>query len=1463
LQEGRLVEKEIHPLGIGDVIFRPYLAIASLSPTNAAAGGPAFTLTVNGSGFASGCSVQWNGSPRSTTFVSSTQVTAAVTAADVQTSGTATITVANTSPAGTSAGVSFSVIPSISDIVNVLNGIATMTADQFPAQQPALVNAANNLQGYLTNQGATINTLNAQLSDANSQVGSLTSQNASLNQQVQQQAAQITTLQSQVAAAQNQTASPFEIAQSLKNVVDKIQQTAASTPGMQSTLTNLNVQMKTLVNVSRDAQTGEASAQLVFPDPSALPDPSSLSTVSLSFGAIPNIHGAVSSGAGALGASSSAGASGGSASVAGQAGVPSPPSQQMAPVPPRGGAPPPERHEPFDDPSGRRHWFRRSRALRDGTLPAGLIGRESIKKHKLERELRRQRRMQMEAAQAARAPSPAAAQTPPTAAPAEMFAPAPPGGPGTTNWSLLGPDQVGGGAGGAQTVVVSGRITCLAVGPGGSRVYAGAANGGVWYSGDGGATWTPLDQYATMSQTETTPVEADSLAIGAIAVLFGTTASSSSSDSSSSSSDSSSASAGGVGAFADTIYVGTGEPNGNLDAYYGIGIKHSTDGGVTFSIEGTNLATSEVYRIVIDPIDPTIVFAATTSGIYRRPAGPDFSSWTKVADPDTNIPGSPIVDLVVAGSGDTRIYYAATVNQVFHSGDIFKKADGSATWSVVSGITNPSSDPLNNPLRKSMSVGESDRSVVYCLVQGLSGAGQADFTLFRLDSTTGGAFSPVTIPSTVSLLSGQGWYDIVVATDPSNANTIYLVGSLTWDSSGWALAMYKGTLAPASGGFAFTGGGPTWIGRGVHPDGHVLAFATNADGTHDGTNVWIGCDGGIFQSSSSGAAGTFSAKNVGLSITQITFLALRADTADELYAGCQDNGTIRYTASSTPPWNQSGSGDGGGVAINPNPANTSQIIRQYIYGSLEASTDDGKTIPWPGAGFPLATIDWSTMNSTQLQAYPEYKAGPFYGPVRVQFSGSKSLIAFGTNRLWFRSDWSDPWVTLPTGTNPYSASTPSLTQDVLDSTVGANVTAIAFGSPTMILVATSGGGSNGKIWRFDQQSGGNWTLTQQPAIINLPAPSLIFITGLVVEDATRGSFYAALGSAGGEHILYYDGAQWQSAGLAATTLDVPAHAVVIHPADSNTLFLGTDVGVYKGVKNAASASSSSSSSDSSSSSATTSYAWTWTPFSQGLPESAVQDLAIQATAQKLRAATHGRGVWEIPIDWPSSSSSDSSSSDSSSSSSDSSSSDSSSSDSSSSDSSSSDSSSSDSSSSDSSSSDSSSSDSSSSDSSSSDSSSSDSSSSDSSSSDSSSSDSSSSDSSSSDSSSSDSSSSDSSSSDSSSSDSSSSDSSSSDSSSSDSSSSDSSSSDSSSSDSSSSDSSSSDSSSSDSSSSDSSSSDSSSSDSSSSDSSSSDSSSSDSSSSDSSLDSSTPAGFGGAHSPAAQKKSGWLSWLRR
>ena len=95
----------------GDGERHPVPAASGLSPSTATAEGPAFTLTVKGSRFVSKSEVHWNGSPRTTTFVSSTELRAAINAADIADGGTAAVTVYNRPPGGgTSSILDFMVV---------------------------------------------------------------------------------------------------------------------------------------------------------------------------------------------------------------------------------------------------------------------------------------------------------------------------------------------------------------------------------------------------------------------------------------------------------------------------------------------------------------------------------------------------------------------------------------------------------------------------------------------------------------------------------------------------------------------------------------------------------------------------------------------------------------------------------------------------------------------------------------------------------------------------------------------------------------------------------------------------------------------------------------------------------------------------------------------------------------------------------------------------------------------------------------------------------------------------------------------------------------------------------------------------------------------------------------------------------------------------------------------------------
>jgi len=76
------------------------VALTTLSPTSATAGSPAFMLTINGTGFLSGATVQWNGSALATEFVNATQLMASVPAALIAAGGSGTIFVVN--PTGVS-----------------------------------------------------------------------------------------------------------------------------------------------------------------------------------------------------------------------------------------------------------------------------------------------------------------------------------------------------------------------------------------------------------------------------------------------------------------------------------------------------------------------------------------------------------------------------------------------------------------------------------------------------------------------------------------------------------------------------------------------------------------------------------------------------------------------------------------------------------------------------------------------------------------------------------------------------------------------------------------------------------------------------------------------------------------------------------------------------------------------------------------------------------------------------------------------------------------------------------------------------------------------------------------------------------------------------------------------------------------------------------------------------------------
>ncbi len=125
----------------------PVPALDSLIPSTATVGSPAFTITVNGTNFVNGAAVMWNGTLRQTTFVSATQLTAQVTAADVAALGTASVTVVNPAPGGGSSNALTFTINAIPNPVPVLDSLNPSSATEGDEALVLIVTGTNFVAG--------------------------------------------------------------------------------------------------------------------------------------------------------------------------------------------------------------------------------------------------------------------------------------------------------------------------------------------------------------------------------------------------------------------------------------------------------------------------------------------------------------------------------------------------------------------------------------------------------------------------------------------------------------------------------------------------------------------------------------------------------------------------------------------------------------------------------------------------------------------------------------------------------------------------------------------------------------------------------------------------------------------------------------------------------------------------------------------------------------------------------------------------------------------------------------------------------------------------------------------------------------------------------------------------------------------------------------------------------------------
>ncbi len=398
------------------------------------------------------------------------------------------------------------------------------------------------------------------------------------------------------------------------------------------------------------------------------------------------------------------------------------------------------------------------------------------------------------------------------------------------NWSVLGPSSTTGGYAGI------GRLNCVAFNPNDdSLIYVGAAAGGIWKSTDAGTNWTPIGDFN------------DALGVGDIAVV-------------STSTD-------------DILYLATGDKN-HSDTY-SVGVLKSTDGGASWSTTGLSWTQSQgylIYRLLVDPNNSNILYAASNGGLYKTTdAG---VNWSQIS---LNI----YKDLEF-NPGNSAIIYASTAD-----GKIFRTANSGVTWSQV--LSNASGK------RTELAVTGANSSIVYAVMASPTSGLQAIYK----STNSGLSFTQVFSGSTTNLLDwacdgsgsgGQAWYDLAIAADPNNANVVYVGGINNWKSvnagSSWSIVTH----------WAGTCGGQATE---VHADQHFLAFQNSS------STLFVCNDGGIYKTTDGGSSWTDLTN--GLVISQMYRLGVASTTPSDIITGLQDNGTKNLNAGS---WSDVIGGDG-------------------------------------------------------------------------------------------------------------------------------------------------------------------------------------------------------------------------------------------------------------------------------------------------------------------------------------------------------------------------------------------------------------------------------------------------------------------------------------------------------------------------------------------------------------------------
>jgi photosystem II stability/assembly factor-like uncharacterized protein len=288
---------------------------------------------------------------------------------------------------------------------------------------------------------------------------------------------------------------------------------------------------------------------------------------------------------------------------------------------------------------------------------------------------------------------------------------------------------------------VGGRTRAIAVDPtdpNRDTWFAGAVGGGIWKTTDAGKNW--------VNKTAHIP----NLAISSLVQAPSNP---------------------------DYLWAGTGEGFYNTDAIRGDGLIASFDHGETWKQVTGTTDFGCVNRVIVDPENENIVFAAVSANFYETYSnstnGESFGRIYKTTDGGNtwqlvyDEPWGNRIQQIINQPNNFDVQYAM-INEV----GVIKTVDAGENWTKVLG--------LSIGRRYELAIAPSNTNIVYAAIEARSENGSNLSLLYKsidsgetwFDLSDGNEFP--------NWLGAQGWYDNTIAVNPYNPNDVIVGGIHLW-----------------------------------------------------------------------------------------------------------------------------------------------------------------------------------------------------------------------------------------------------------------------------------------------------------------------------------------------------------------------------------------------------------------------------------------------------------------------------------------------------------------------------------------------------------------------------------------------------------------------------------------------------------------------------------------------------------